>query len=58
MHLWSQPVYGLKVSLLRQVQSGERHGSKGLSSVIVWWLCVVSDLSVVCMRKSGRRGLV
>jgi len=35
MHLWLQPVYGLKVSLLRQVQSGLRHGSKGVSSGVI-----------------------
>ncbi len=35
MHLWSQPVYGLSVSLSRQVQSGLCHGSNGLSSFIV-----------------------
>jgi len=35
MQLWSQPVYGLKVSLLRHVQSGLRHGSNGVSSITI-----------------------
>ena len=35
MQLWSQPVYGLKVSLLRQVHRVERHGSNGVSSIII-----------------------
>jgi len=33
MQLWSQPVYGLKVSLLRHVHRGESHGSNGVSSI-------------------------
>jgi hypothetical protein len=45
MQLWSQPVYGLNVSLLRQVHRGECHGSNGVSSISMFDSFVL-DLSV------------